>query len=95
MKKVETKTKEMSQEVNKITEEQLEAIQNHQKDLNKSLTNIGYVESQNHNLLHEYAGLVEDIEKYKKELEEIYGAINVNIEDGTYTNIEAEAEEKE
>jgi hemerythrin len=95
MKKVETKTKEMSQEVNKITEEQLEAIQNHQKDLNKSLTNIGYVESQKHNLLHEYAGLVEDIEKYKKELEEIYGAINVNIEDGTYTNIEAEAEEKE
>ena len=75
MKKVETKTKEMSQEVNKITEEQLEAIQNHQKDLNKSLTNIGYVESQKHNLLHEYAGLVEDIEKYKKELEEIYGCL--------------------
>lgn len=94
MEKVQTKTKEMSQEVNKITEEQLEAIQNHQKDLNKSLTSIGFLESQKHNLLHEYAGLVEDIEKYKKELEEIYGAININVEDGTYTNIEAETEEK-
>ena len=93
MKKVQTKTKEMSQEVNKITDEQLEAIQKHQKDLNKSLTNIGYVETQKHSLLHEYAGLVDDIEKYKKELEDIYGAINVNIEDGTYTEIEAEEKE--
>jgi len=93
MKKVQTKTKEMSQEVNKITDEQLEAIQKHQKDLNKSLTNIGYVETQKHGLLHDYAGLVDDIEKYKKELEDIYGAINVNIEDGTYTEIEAEEKE--
>jgi hypothetical protein len=84
MKKVESK------EVSKITEEQLEVITNHQKDLNKSLTNIGYVETQKHSLLHEYAGVVEDIEKYKKELEDIYGAININIEDGTYTTIEKE-----
>ena len=93
MKKVENKVKEMSQDTNKITTEQLEAIQKHQKDLNKSLTNIGFLETQKHSLLHEYAGLVDDIEKYKKELEDIYGAINVNIEDGTYTEIEAEEKE--
>ena len=29
----------------------------------------------------------------KKELEDIYGAINVNIEDGSYTDIEAEEKE--
>jgi len=78
------------EDVKKITEEQLEVITNHQKDLNKSLTNIGYVETQKHSLLHEYAGVVEDIEKYKKELEDVYGAININIEDGTYTTIEKE-----
>jgi uncharacterized protein YoxC len=93
MKKVQTKTKEMSQEVNKITDEQLEAIKKHQQDLNKSITNIGFVETQKHSLLHEYAGLVEDIKKKKKELEDIYGAINVNIEDGTYTEIETEEKE--
>lgn len=92
MEKVQTKTKEMSQEVNKITDEQLLKIQQHQKDLNKSLTNIGYVESQKHSLLHEYAGLVEDIEKYKTELEKEYGAININIEDGSYEDIEKEEE---
>ena len=84
MKKVESK------EVSKITDEQLEIITKHQKDLNKSLTNIGFLETQKHSLLHEYAGIVEDIEKYKKELEDIYGAININIEDGTYTTIEKE-----
>ena len=84
MKKVESK------EVSKITEEQLEVITKHQKDLNKSLTNIGFLETQKHSLLHEYAGIVDDIEKYKKELEDIYGAININIEDGSYTVIEKE-----
>ena len=84
MKKVESK------EVSKITDEQLEVITKHQKDLNKSLTNIGFLETQKHSLLHEYAGIVDDIEKYKKELEDVYGAININIEDGTYTDIEKE-----
>ena len=64
------------EEVKKITEEQLTVIKDHQKDLNKSLTNLGFLETQKHSLLHEYAGLVEDIEKYKKDLEDIYGAIN-------------------
>ena len=84
MKKVESK------EVSKITNEQLEVITKHQKDLNKSLTNIGFLETQKHSLLHEYAGIVDDIEKYKKELEDVYGAININIEDGTYTKIQKE-----
>ena len=84
MKKVESK------EVSKITDDQLEVITKHQKDLNKSLTNIGFLETQKHSLLHEYAGIVDDIEKYKKELEDVYGAININIEDGTYTTIEKE-----
>ena len=90
MKKVQTKVKEMNQEASKITDEQLEVITKHQKDLNKSLTNIGFLETQKHSLLHEYAGIVDDIEKYKKELEDIYGAININIEDGTFTEIEKE-----
>ena len=32
----------------------------------------------------------DDVEKYKQKLEEEYGAININIEDGTYTVIEKE-----
>lgn len=86
-----SKVKKMDTDaVKKITDKQLETVKKHQQDLNKSLTNIGFIETQKHSLLHEYAGLVEDIESYKKELEEQYGAININIEDGTYTDIEKE-----
>ncbi len=78
------------EETTKITEEQLETIRDHQQKLSKTVTNIGFLETQKHGLLHEYAGLVEDIEKYKAELEKEYGAININIEDGSYTVIEKE-----
>ena len=78
------------EETTKITEEQLETIRDHQQKLSKTVTNIGFLETQKHGLLHEYAGLVEDIEKYKAELEKEYGAININIEDGSYTVIEEE-----
>ncbi len=78
------------EETTKITEEQLETIRDHQQKLSKTVTNIGFLETQKHGLLHEYAGLVDDIEKYKVELEKEYGAININIEDGSYTVIEKE-----
>ena len=32
------------------------------------------------------------IEEFKKELEEEYGAVNINLEDGTYTEIKQEEE---
>ena len=34
------------------------------------------------------AGLNQEIEDYKKVLEEEYGAVNINVEDGSYTKIE-------
>ena len=43
-------------------------------------------------MLHELAGVNEGIEDFKKELEEEYGAVNINLEDGTYTEIKQEEE---
>ena len=80
------------EETKVIKADQLEIIKEHQLKLNKALTNIGFLETQKHSLLHDYAGIVDDVEKYKVELEEEYGAININIEDGSYTVIEKEEE---
>ena len=80
------------EETKVIKADQLEIIKEHQLKLNKALTNIGFLETQKHSLLHDYAGIVDDVEKYKIELEEEYGAININIEDGSYTVIEKEEE---
>jgi hypothetical protein len=41
-------------------------------------------------LLHKIAGINENIEDTKKQLEEKYGSINIDLETGTYTEIEKE-----
>lgn len=71
-----------------ITAEQLEKIVAGQKDLSAILTNIGVLESQKHGFLHQLADLNKSIEEFKAELEAEYGAININLEDGSYTEIE-------
>jgi len=76
----------------KIKEEELKTIQDQQTKLNELVHNIGLLESQKHGLLHEIAGANKDIEEYKSVLEKEYGAININVEDGTYTEIEEDVE---
>jgi hypothetical protein len=79
--------------VKQITAVQLETIVNQQKDINALLTNIGIVESQKHGFLHQLADVNKAVEDYKNVLQEEYGPININLEDGTYTVIEDTAEE--
>ena len=74
----------------KIKEEQLKKIQEQQAAVNKILNEVGYLEANKHGLLHELAGVNEGIEDFKKELEKEYGAVNINLEDGTYTDIKEE-----
>jgi hypothetical protein len=71
-----------------ITAEQLEKITNQQKDLNALLTNIGILESQKHGFLHQIADVNKAIEEFKEELQQEYGAININLADGSYTEVE-------
>jgi hypothetical protein len=79
--------------VKQITKEQLETITNQQKDLSTLLTNIGLVESQKHGFLHQLRDLNEAIETFKMELQSQYGAININLEDGSYTEIQEDKQE--
>lgn len=74
--------------VKQITQEQLEKIVDQQKDLQTLLANIGILESQKHGFLHQLGELNKAIEDFKGELEAEYGAVNINLEDGSYTEIE-------
>ena len=74
--------------MNKIQDKELEKVVEQQKTLNEVLTSIGVLETQKHGLLHKVATLNKDIEEVKNDLEGKYGAININLEDGTYTKIE-------
>jgi hypothetical protein len=74
--------------VNKIKEDQLTTIVRQQKELNLLLTNIGLLEAQKHSLLHQVADVNKVTEEFKLELQDEYGAININLEDGSYTLID-------
>jgi hypothetical protein len=77
---------------NSITAEELKTIKEQQSELGTVVNQIGQLEANKHSLLHKIAGINEGIEDTKKQLEEKYGAININLEDGTYTEIEKEDE---
>jgi hypothetical protein len=79
--------------VKQITKEQLEKIVAQQKDLQSLLTSIGVLESQKHGFLHQLGELNKMIEEFKSELEAEYGAVNINLEDGSYTEMEIPTEE--
>ena len=74
----------------KIKEEQLETIRKQQQDLNSILNNVGYLEAQKHGLLHQFGDINSQVDAFKNELEKEYGAININLETGEYTEIEQE-----
>jgi peptidoglycan hydrolase CwlO-like protein len=77
---------------NSITAEELKTIKEQQLELSTIVNQIGQLEANKHSLLHKIAGINEGIEDTKKQLEQTYGAININLEDGTYTEIEKEDE---
>lgn len=73
-----------------ITAEELKQVKEQQSELGTVVNQIGQLEANKHSLLHKIAGINEGIEETKKQLEEKYGSININLEDGTYTKIKKE-----
>ena len=78
--------------MSKITEEQLKQLQEQEGKKNAIKHDIGLLETQKHSLLHAFAKIQEDQDKLKVQLEDEYGKINVNLEDGSYEIIAEEAE---
>ena len=76
----------------KISKDHLEKVQDQQKKLNEIVHQIGILESQKHGYLHELASVNKEVEDFKVELEKVYGPVNINVEDGTYSKIEDEEE---
>lgn len=77
-----------SSKMNKINKEHLTKIQEQQRKLNELIQQIGILESQKHGLLHELASVNKEVEEFKVELEDAYGQININVEDGTFNELD-------
>jgi len=84
----------MSESKQMITEDQLKKIQEFQKDLNKLLNEVGFLEAQKTAVLGKFQEINKETEAFKKELEDEYGSININLEDGSFSPIEKEEDKK-
>ena len=72
---------------NQIKTEELTKLQNLSTVLKTTQTQLGSIEIQKHTLLHRYDLINQELNKFKSELQESYGKININIEDGSYETI--------
>jgi TolA-binding protein len=76
----------------KLTEEQLQKLQGFVSALNQAQMQLGQLEVEKHNLLHQTGEIQGQLQTFQKELEEEYGKVSVNIQDGTYVAIPEEDE---
>ena len=72
----------------KIKDEQLKKVTEQQQALTNLLARIGGLEIEKLNLSGEIKKLEGEVEQTKKELEEEYGKVSINLADGTYEKIE-------
>jgi len=76
---------------NKIKDEQLQDLQQKVGTIQQLQGQVGTLEGQKHLLLHQLAGAQDELQKLQTALEDEYGKININIQDGTYEEIKEEA----
>tara|TARA_R110000823_G_scaffold237513_1_gene362987 strand:- start:71 stop:379 length:309 start_codon:yes stop_codon:yes gene_type:complete len=77
----------------KINEEELKAIQEIVNNINRAQIEIGSLEVKKHALVHHVNGIQEDLGKLQKELEDNYGTVDINIQDGIikYADVKADS----
>jgi len=86
-----TKTKNTSRKIKelkgikpeKITAEQLEKVQNTVNSINRAQLEIGSIELKKHEMMHQIAGLRDELTLLQGEFEKEYGTFDINIQDGT------------
>lgn len=74
----------------KITDKQLEKLRGFVNAINKGQSQVGAIESQKHELLHQLAQVQGELRGFQKDLEDEYGKISISIEDGSYEMIPEE-----
>jgi len=79
--------------MSKITESELKGLQEQEQKKGAILHDLGLLETQKHSLNHYYVELMVEQDKTKKELEETYGKVNINLQDGSFELIKEDDKE--
>ena len=79
--------------MSKISESELKSLQDQEQKKGAILHDLGLLQTQVHSLNHMYVELMVEQQKSKQELEESYGKVNINLQDGSFELIEEKDEE--
>lgn len=79
--------------MSKITEEELSQLRDQETKKNAIKLDLGTLDIQRHTLMHAFAQVQDEQNKLKAEMEDKYGKINVNLDDGSYEIIAEEVGE--
>jgi hypothetical protein len=77
-------------EQKKISEEQLKDLQEKVGTIQNLQAQVGGIEMQKHMMLHQVAAAQEQLQQLQASLEEEYGKVSINIQDGSYEEITEE-----
>jgi predicted nuclease with TOPRIM domain len=81
--------------MNKISATELTALQENISKLNQVHIELGRLENQKHKILHQINEIESMFDELQKELEEKYGKVNINIENGEFTLIDENDEKND
>ena len=92
MSKVKKMKSQVEDAVKVITKEELENVKHLNSELQKHCNTIGAMEVQKAKAIYQVNMLEKDMEEAKKAIEAKYGSININLLDGSYTEVVAPKE---
>ena len=82
-------------DVNKITQEELEAVRLAVSNFNRAKGALGDLEFEKSKVMTQVVAMEENLQAEQKKLEDTYGSITVNLETGEYEQAKEEAPEAE
>jgi len=77
-------------ETKKISEKHLTELQGHVNRINQAQLQLGQLVSQKHGVLNAIPQLQTQLKTFQDKMEEVYGKVSINIQDGTIQEIPEE-----
>ena len=85
----------MSEKVNKIEEQELKKVKEQTGKIQQCILDLGSLEVKKAEIMQAYSGFLKELDVTKKELEEKYGQVNINLTDGSYEEVKEEEKTEE
>ena len=85
----------MAEKGNKIEEQELTTVKEQTGKLQQCIMDLGSLEVKKVEITQAYGAFLKELDVTKKELEEKYGQVNINLQDGSYEKVKEEDKSEE